>query len=146
MPIMKITEAVGEPSGTTWLTSAASPKVPSTPDSASRTGIPAATSPPNASSRMASVTGSDRYPAPLEVSGDGFVERTVPAGGAELLDHEPGMGTLQRVNRSQDGRDLVGRVVGRSHGPGAHRHADQRRRDDEHQPPHHGRLAVLGAP
>jgi hypothetical protein len=63
MPIMKITEAVGLPSGTRWLTSAASPKVPNTPDRASRTGIPAATTAPNATSKMASVTGSDRYPA-----------------------------------------------------------------------------------
>jgi hypothetical protein len=63
MPIMKITEAVGEPSRTMRLASAASPRVPSTPDRASRTGIPAATTAPNATSRMASVTGSDRYPA-----------------------------------------------------------------------------------
>ena len=51
------------PAATTWLASADRPIVASTPEKASSTGSPAATSAPNAISRMISVTGSDEYSA-----------------------------------------------------------------------------------
>ena len=54
---------VASPAATTWLASADRPSVASTPEKASSTGSPAATSAPNANSRITSVTGSDEYSA-----------------------------------------------------------------------------------
>ena len=49
--------------GTTWLTIETRPRVPSTALSPSSNGIPAATTAPNAISRMSSVSGTEYRPA-----------------------------------------------------------------------------------
>ncbi len=59
---MPISSTVSETTGSTgnsWLISATIPSVAPTPVIASSTGIPAATSAPNASTRIVSVIGSD---------------------------------------------------------------------------------------
>ena len=63
MPINRITDLVASPAATTWLASADRPIVASTPEKASSTGSPAATSAPNAISRISSVTGTVEYSA-----------------------------------------------------------------------------------
>ena len=57
MPIRRIIEAVFCEAWKTWLTSAERPTEPSTAESASSTGTPAATTAPKASSRIRNVTG-----------------------------------------------------------------------------------------
>ena len=63
MPISRITDCVELVAATTWLATAERPIVASTPENARRTGSPAATSAPNATSRMISVTGTEEYSA-----------------------------------------------------------------------------------
>ena len=63
MPIRRITDCVASPAANRWLASDERPIVASTPEKASSTGRPAATSAPNANSRMTSVTGTDENSA-----------------------------------------------------------------------------------
>jgi hypothetical protein len=63
MPIIRITLLTNSAAGNAWLMSAKIPIAPRTDRNASPTGIRPATSAPNASSRMTSVTGSDVYSA-----------------------------------------------------------------------------------
>jgi hypothetical protein len=63
MPTMRITDMVASAVWMTWLASAFSPVAASTAENASSTGRPAATSAPNATKRMPSVSGSDVYSA-----------------------------------------------------------------------------------
>ena len=63
MPTMRITEDVASAEWMTWLTKAFRPVAASTAENASSTGKPAATSAPNATRRIPSVSGSDVYSA-----------------------------------------------------------------------------------
>ena len=59
MPISSITDWVASEAWNTWLASCASPSDPSTAENASRTGMPAATSAPNANRRIRKVIGTE---------------------------------------------------------------------------------------
>jgi hypothetical protein len=72
---MRITDVVASAEWTTWLTNALRPVAASTAENASSTGSPAATRAPNATSRIASVSGSEVYSARLMSSANAlFIE------------------------------------------------------------------------
>ena len=70
----------------TWLTTAPRPTVASTAESASSTGMPAATNAPNASRRMTNVTGTEVSSARCRSLLDDVVRGMVRARVADLLE------------------------------------------------------------
>ena len=74
--------------------------------------MPAATSAPNATRRMTSVSGIENRPARLRSSANDVLERLVGAL-AERADIELGIRPLHFGDRGNDGIDLVRRVLGR---------------------------------
>ena len=87
------------------------PRVARTAVSASRIGIPAATSAPNATIRMISVIGTEIEPGLLEILHEGRRDLLVRARVAELADEERGMSRLDRGHLGHDRVDLVHGLV-----------------------------------
>src|SRR3954447_5669856 len=87
--------------GTAWLASALRPVAASTAESARRTGSPAATSAPNATSRMARVLGARHVL--VESLADAIVGRRL----TELLDDQLRIRDLRARDRVQNRGDLV---------------------------------------
>ena len=97
--------------GTRWLVSAISPNVAMTAVNASSSGMPAATSEPNVSTRISSVIGSESVPAFAEVVPVRGLDSLLRARVAELADDEARMSLLRGGDDVDDRLDLVGRLV-----------------------------------
>ena len=96
--------------GSTWLMSATMPSVASTAVRASRSGMPAATSAPKATTRMISVRGTENSPA-LFRSSKKPAWTSFPVLVAERPDVEVGIRLLHLVDAVDDGIDDVRGVV-----------------------------------
>ena len=114
MPISVMTIEALSSIGKMWLGMATSPMVAITAEMASSTGTPAATSAPNAITRMSRVTGSDSVSARFRSLAMDFEICSADAGVAELLDAQLGIGLLGGLDRRLHGRDPIPGRVGRT--------------------------------